>query len=69
MITESKGRSKGWSPRIEYGDANSKLRKALKPGANVIAATSFRQYFRGPEGDLEVYLEGLNSLPKPTNTR
>jgi len=65
LIAESKGRSKNWFPRIEYGDASSKLRKALKPGANVIAATSFRQYFKGPDGDLEVYLEALKQLPKP----
>lgn len=65
LVAESKGRSKNWFPRIEYGDSNSKLRKALKPGANVITATSFRQYFKGPEGDLEVYLEGLKQLPKP----
>jgi hypothetical protein len=65
LVSESKGRTKNWLPRIEYGDATSKLRKALKPGANVIAATSFRQYFKGPEGDLEVYLEALKDLPKP----
>jgi hypothetical protein len=65
LVVETKGRTKTWQPRIEYGDANSKLRKALKPGSNTIAATSFRQYFRGPEGDLEVYLEGLKELPKP----
>lgn len=65
LIAENKGRTKNWLPRIEYGDSASKLRKALKPGANVIAATSFRQYFKGPEGDLEVYLEGLKQVPKP----
>lgn len=65
LVAESKGRSKNWFPRFEYGDANSKLRKALKPGANLIAATSFRQYFKGPDGDLEVYLEALKELPKP----
>lgn len=65
MIVENKGRTKNWLPRIEYGDSASKLRKALKPGANIIAATSFRQYFKGPEGDLEVYLEALKQLPKP----
>ena len=63
LVCESKGRSKNWFPRIEYGNATSNLRKALKPGTNVIAATSFRQYFRGPDGDLEVYLEALKSLP------
>ncbi len=65
LVAENKGRTKNWLPRIDYGDAKGKLRKALKPGPNVIAATSFRQYFKGPEGDLEVYLEGLKELPKP----
>ena len=65
LVCESEGRSKNWFPRIEYGDATSKIRKALKPGTNVIAATSFRQYFKGPDGDLEVYLEALKELPKP----
>jgi hypothetical protein len=64
LIVEGKGRTKNWLPRIEYGDSNSKLRAALKPGTNVIAATSFKQYFKGEEGDIEVYLEGLKSLPK-----
>jgi len=63
LVYETNTRSKNWFPRIEYGDARSKLRKALKPGSNVIAATSFRQYFKGPDGDIEVYLEGLKSLP------
>lgn len=63
LVYETNSRSKNWFPRIEYGDATSKLRKALKPGTNVIAATSFRQYFKGPEGDIEVYLEGLKTLP------
>lgn len=65
LVAENKGRTKNWLPRMEYSDANGKLRKALKPGPNVIAVTSFRQYFKGPDGDLEVYLEGLKSLPKP----
>jgi len=26
---------------------------------------SYRQYFKGPDGDLEVYLEALKQLPKP----
>lgn len=67
LVAENRGRTKNWLPRIEYGDASSKLRKALKPGPNVIAATSYRQYFKGPDGDLEVYLEGLKRLPAPSN--
>ena len=65
LVAENKGRTKNWLPRIEYGDSASRLRKALKQGTNVIAATSFRQYFKGADGDLEVFLEGLKELPKP----
>jgi hypothetical protein len=36
----------------------------LKKGPNVLAATSFLQYFRGKEGAIEVYLEGLKEIPK-----
>lgn len=46
-----------------YEDVNGKIRSALVPGKNIIAATSFLQYFKGREGDLEVYLEGLKQLP------
>ena len=66
LVAENRGRAKNWWPRMEYGDSNSKLRAALKPGTNLIAATSFKQYFKGvDEGDLEVFLEALKSLPKP----
>lgn len=58
-------RTKNWSPRISYSDQNNQLRESLKPGTNVIAAKSFLQYFRGKEGDLEVYLEGLREMPRP----
>ncbi len=64
LITESKGRSKTWSPRITYSAPDGKIHKALKKGTNVLAATSFMQYFKGTEGDIEVYLEGLKELPK-----
>jgi hypothetical protein len=61
LVVENKGRSKTWQPRYDYLDA--KARQHLKPGINTIAATSFMQYFRGKEGDIEVYLEGLEELP------
>ncbi|MBT8036366.1 MAG: hypothetical protein KJO21_02360 [Verrucomicrobiae bacterium] len=64
LIVDQKGRSKNWFPRMSYDAPGSKLFKALKPGTNVIAATSFLQYFKGKEGDIEVYLEGLKELPK-----
>ncbi len=65
LIESQKGRSRTWHPRMTYAKPGDKLYKALKPGTNVIAVTSFLQYFRGKEGDLEVYLEGLKELPKP----
>lgn len=65
MVDEQSGRSKTWQPRMTYAKPGDKLYQALKPGSNVIAVTSFLQYFRGKEGDLEVYLEGLKELPKP----
>ncbi len=64
-VFEQSGRSKNWQPRITYAKPGDKLYQALKPGTNLIAVTSFLQYFRGKEGDLEVYLEGLKKLPKP----
>ena len=64
LITETKGRSKNWWPRMYYPSKRGDLRKALKKGTNVLAATSFLQYFKGKDGDLEVYLEGLKELPK-----
>ncbi len=65
MVAEQSGRSKTWQPRMAYAKPGDKLYQALKPGTNVIAVTSFLQYFKGKEGDLEVYLEGLKELPKP----
>jgi hypothetical protein len=64
-VVSTKGRSKNWNPRITYEEKNNKLRESLKPGTNVLTAKSFLQYFRGKEGDIEVYLEGLREMPKP----
>jgi len=64
-VESVKNRTKNWNPRISYSDKNNQLRESLKPGTNVIAAKSFLQYFRGKEGDLEVYLEGLREMPRP----
>ena len=57
LVVEQSGRSKSWRPRMTYAKPGDKLYQALKPGSNLIAVTSFLQYFRGKEGDLEVYLE------------
>lgn len=65
MVFETKSRSKNWQPRISYSEINSMLRESLRPGTNVLTAKSFLQYFRGKEGDIEVYLEGLREMPKP----
>jgi len=62
LVVEQKGRSKTWQPRVTYLDAG--MKKHLKKGKNVIAAISFMQYFRGKEGDIQVYLEGLKKFPK-----
>ncbi|MBT8045389.1 MAG: hypothetical protein KJO79_10600, partial [Verrucomicrobiae bacterium] len=64
-VVSQKGRSKTWNPRFAYTDKNNKLRASLRPGTNVLTAMSFLQYFRGKEGDIEVYVEGLRKLPKP----
>ena len=49
---------------MTYSAPGGKIHKALKKGTNVLAATSYLQYFKGKEGDIEVYLEGLKELPK-----
>jgi hypothetical protein len=64
LVVESKGRSKNWQPRMNYPNKRGELRKVLKKGTNVLTATSFLQYFKGKDGDLEVYLEGIKELPK-----
>jgi hypothetical protein len=55
------GRSKSWAARQHYLD--DEMRKHLKPGKNVIAATSFLQYFRGKVGGVHVYVEALKAFP------
>lgn len=40
------------------------LKQLLEKGTNVIAATSFLQYFRGKEGNIEVCVEVLEELPE-----
>lgn len=62
LLLENKGRTKNWSPRITYFD--ERMKQLLKKGTNVIAATSFLQYFRGKEGNIEVYVEALEELPE-----
>ena len=62
LVFENKGRSKTWAPRVTYFD--DKMKKHLKKGTNVLAATSFMQYFRGKVGNIEVYMEGLKKYPK-----
>lgn len=64
LVVENKGRSKTWQPQAIYADERNKIAEHLKKGTNVISAMSFLQYFRGPEGAIEVYLEGLKSLPR-----
>ncbi len=49
---------------MTYPNKRGELRKVLKKGTNVLTATSFLQYFKGKDGDLEVYLEGIKELPK-----
>ena len=61
LVAENRNRSKTWQPQYQYLEA--KARQHLRKGTNVLAATSFMQYFRGREGDIEVYLEGLDQLP------
>jgi len=64
LVAEQKRRSKNWWPKTNYPSKRGDYRKFLKKGTNVLAATSFLQYFKGKDGDLEVYLEGLKELPK-----
>ena len=61
-IAENRGRTRNWNPRETFldGDARSHLRK----GRNVFAIMSFKQYFRGTEGGVDLYLEGLRKFPE-----
>lgn len=63
LVAENKGRSRTWQPHMIYDDNRNPIRENLREGVNVLAATSFMQYFRGTEGDIEVFLEGLDRLP------
>jgi len=62
LIVESKNRSKTWQARASY--FNDNMKKHLKKGTNVISAVSLMQYFRGKEGDIYLFMEGLKELPK-----
>jgi len=61
-VAEDRSRSRTWQGRDIYLD--EKARSHLKPGRNVITALSFMQYFRGKDGGLDLYLEGLRQFPR-----
>ena len=61
LVSESEARSKNWQPKYIYFDKN--MHNQLKTGRNVLAATSFMQYFKGKEGDIEVYIEAIDEIP------
>jgi len=65
IITE-KSRSKTWQARETYLD--DAMKKYLRKGTNIIAATGFLQYFRGKEGDIAIFVESLDQLPDTGNT-
>lgn len=64
LVAENKGRSKTWQAHTIYADSKNGMAEHLTKGTNVLSATSFLQYFRGKEGNIEVYLEGLKEIPK-----
>ncbi len=61
-IARQTGRSRTWQPRVHVFDDN--MRQHLRVGTNVVAARSFLQYFRGREGNLEIYVEALPAFPE-----
>lgn len=61
LIRTEEGRTKPSVVRWIYLD--DKMKQHLKTGRNVIAIQSFLEYFRGQNGYLDVYLEGLDSFP------
>ena len=61
QVAEDRGRTRNWNPRETF--LNESTRKHLREGRNVIAVKSFMQYFRGTEGCIDVYLEGLREFP------
>ncbi len=60
-IAGHRGRFRTWAPHVQYLD--DAARQHLREGTNVIAARSFLQYFRGKEGDIEVFVEALPAFP------
>lgn len=61
LLQKATNRSKTWQARQTYFDQD--MRKHLKVGKNILAARGFLQYFRGPDGGIEVILEGLEEFP------
>lgn len=61
LLKTNQGRSKTWGAQRIYFD--QKMRSLLEVGPNVIALRGFMQYFKGKEGGIDVYLEGLRQLP------
>jgi len=61
-IRQERGRSRTWQPRITHFDAS--MEEHLREGTNVLAARSFLQYFRGKEGNMEIYIEALPDFPE-----
>lgn len=61
-IAGNAGRSKTWQARTHYLD--DKMRQHLRVGENVVAVRSFLQYFRGLDGGVDVFVEGLRHYPK-----
>ena len=60
-IMEQSGRSRTWQPRITNFD--TAMKEHLREGTNVLAARSFLQYFRGKEGDMQLFIEALPDFP------
>lgn len=61
-ISEVRGRSRTWQPRIT--NFNDAMKAHLREGTNVLAARSFLQYFRGKEGNMTIYIEALPAFPE-----
>lgn len=60
-IITDKNPSKNWNARTTYLDES--IKKHLRPGTNVIAATSFLQYLPKKLGGLDVHIETLRNPP------
>ncbi len=56
------GRSRTWQARQSFLGADD--RRHLREGRNVVAVLTFMQYFRGTDGGVDVYLEGLREFPR-----